>query len=136
MTSKPIQFKHRNLLRIFVFVLLGLVLLVFGLIGYFTSQNFIYFYLVAAANIILAYIFFTSRIRKDQVVFDPVFVKYKLNEDSSKKIKATLIDKALLNEDCLEVQLTNKDNLTIDLKEYSKQDQVYFEKLLNSFTKN
>lgn len=133
MPARPIQFKQRNLLKIFGFVLLGLILLVGGLIGYFISQDFIYFYLVAAANIILAYIFFTSRIKKNQVIFDPVFVKYKLNQKESKKIKNDLIEKAILTDDHLEVTLKGREDLKIDLKEYSKEDQVYFEKLLNSF---
>jgi len=133
MPARPIQFKQRNLLKIFGFVLLGLILLVGGLIGYFISQDFIYFYLVAAANIILAYIFFTSRIKKNQVIFDPVFVKYKLNQKESKKIKNDLIEKAFLTADHLEVTLKGREDLKIDLKEYCKEDQVYFEKLLNSF---
>lgn len=133
MPARPIQFKQRNLLKIFGFVLLGLILLVGGLIGYFISQDFIYFYLVAAANIILAYIFFTSRIKKNQVIFDPVFVKFKLTQKESKKIKNDLIEKAFLTDDHLEVILKDRENLKIDLKEYCKEDQVYFEKLLNSF---
>lgn len=133
MPARPIQFKQRNLLKIFSFVLLGLILLVGGLIGYFISQDFIYFYLVAAANIILAYIFFTSRIKKNQVIFDPVFVKFKLTQKESKKIKTDLIEKATLIDDHLEVTLKSREDLKIDLKEYSKEDQVYFEKLLNSF---
>ena len=133
MPARPIQFKQRNLLKIFGFVLLGLILLVGGLIGYFISQDFIYFYLVAAANIILAYIFFTSRIKKNQVIFDPVFVKFKLTQKESKKIKTDLIEKATLIDDHLEVILKDRENLKIDLKEYCKEDQVYFEKLLNSF---
>lgn len=133
MPARPIQFKQRNLLKIFSFVLLGLILLVGGLIGYFISQDFIYFYLVAAANIILAYIFFNSRIKKNQVIFDPVFVKFKLTQKESTKIKGDLIEKAFLTDNHLEVILTDRENLIIDLKGYSKQDQVYFEKLLNSF---
>ena len=133
MPARPIQFKQRNLLKIFGFVLLGVILLVGGLIGYFISQDFIYFYLVAAANIILAYIFFTSRIKKNQVIFDPVFVKFKLTQKESKKIKTDLIEKATLIDDHLEVTLKGREDLKVDLKEYSKEDQVYFEKLLNSF---
>ncbi|MDQ7916674.1 hypothetical protein RBU60_03730 [Mesonia sp. MT50] len=131
MSAIPIQFKQRNVLKIFVFVLIGFILLVIGLIGYFTSENFMYFYLVVAANLIIAYIFFISRVKKNQVVYDPAFVKYKLNAESN-KIKNTLLIKALLVEQVLEIQLKEDENLSIDLEDYHKDDQIYFEKLLNA----
>lgn len=131
MSTIPIQFKQRNVLKIFVFVVMGLILLIAGLIGYFVFDDFMYFYLVVAANLILAYIFFISRIKKNQVVYDPVFVKYKLNAESN-KIKNTLLIKALLVEQILEIQLKDDENLNIDLQDYHKEDQVYFEKLLNA----
>lgn len=135
MSATPIQFKQRNVLKIFVFVLLGFILLVIGLIGYFTSENFTYFYLVVAANLIIAYIFFISRVKKNQVVYDPAFVKYKLNSESN-KIKNTLIIQAQLVEQVLEIQLKDGESLSIDLEDYQKEDQVYFEKLLNALATN
>ncbi|MDT0294738.1 hypothetical protein ACFQ3R_03745 [Mesonia ostreae] len=135
MSATPIQFTQRNVLKIFVFVFVGFILLVIGLIGYFTSENFTYFYLVVAANLVIAYIFFISRVKKNQVVYDPAFVKYKLN-DESHKIKNTLLIKAELVEQVLEIQLKEEENFSINLEAYHKEDQVYFEKLLNALATN
>lgn len=135
MSATPIQFKQRNVLKIFVFVLIGFILLVIGLIGYFTSENFTYFYLVVAANLIIAYIFFISRVKRNQVVYDPAFVKYKLNEESH-KIKNALLIKAQLIEQVLEIQLKDGESLSINLEKYHNEDQVYFEKLLNALATN
>jgi hypothetical protein len=123
MQQDTLEFKQNNLLIIGLLIVVGALLLLIGLSGYILSESTIYFYLIILGNLLLITSFFVMRLRKNQVLYDPVFIRFKLKNYPKQKIKITDIKSAYLQGDEL-VLLLNQEKKHFHLTSYSKQDRL------------
>ncbi|MFD2698060.1 hypothetical protein ACFSQ0_08660 [Mesonia sediminis] len=123
MQQDTLKFKQNNLLIIGLVIVVGALLLLIGLSGYILSESTIYFYLIILGNLLLITSFFVMRLRKNQVLYDPVFIRFKLKNHPKHKIKITDIKSAYLQGDEL-VLLLNQEKKHFHLTSYSKQDRL------------
>lgn len=124
--AKKLSITYKNTLRHLLFLLVGVILLIVGLVAYYITENFIYFYLVIFANLLLVYVFFKSQTRKNKVVYDAVFVKYRINEEPTQRLKIDEIKNAKQIDKGIKVQVKSEWQ-EIDLSEYSQEsiDEFY-----------
>ncbi len=123
MQQDTLEFKQNNLLIIGLLIVVGALLLLIGLSGYMLSEGTIYFYLIILGNLLLITSFFVMRLRKNQFLYDPVFIRFKLKNYPKQKIKITDIKSAYLQGDEL-VLMLNQEKKHFLLTSYSKQDRL------------
>lgn len=128
--NQDLTLKYKNTLQILIILLVGIILLIIGLIGYVLSKEVSYFYLVALANILVIYVIIKSQIKKHHVIYDAVFIKYKLDEGPTKRLKVDEICGVEQNEKSLFVKLNEENMATINLTNYSSSSITEFKQLL------
>ncbi len=132
--AKELSIRYKNTLRHLLFLLLGFIGLIIGLVTYYITANFLYFYLVIFANLLIVYVLFKSQTRKNKVVYDAVFVKYRINEQPTERIKIGQINNLKRIDKGIKIQIDSTWK-EIDLHNYSKESVDKFYALLASFLK-
>jgi len=130
MEKKELKFKHKNTLQHLLFLLLGILFMIIGFVAYYSTHDFYYFYLIALANIALIYVLITSQIKKHYVVYDAVFVKYRLADKPVQRIKIDELSEIILKDEKLIITLTTYEKIEIDLDYYTEESRQKFKKLL------
>lgn len=128
--EQELTIKYRNTLQNLIILLVGILLLVIGFIAYYWTEIFSYFYLIVLANILVLYVLVTSQVKKNQVIYDAVFIKYKLNNDATKRLKVDEVEGVKQQEQALVVQLSQNREATIELDNYSENAIEEFRDLL------
>ncbi|TXK72654.1 hypothetical protein [Mesonia sp. HuA40] len=123
MQQDTLEFKQINLLILGLLILVGGLLLLLGLLGYVLSDSIIYLYIIILGNLLLITSFFLMRLREHQVLYDPIFIRFKLRNYEKQKIKITDIKSAYLQDDEL-VLLLNLEKKHFFLTSYPKEDRV------------
>lgn len=133
--KQDLTIKYRNTLQNLIILLVGILLLVIGFIAYYWTENFSYFYLIVLANILVLYVLVTSQVKKNQVIYDAVFIKYKLNNDPTKRLKVDELVGLKKEESILHIELTQNREAKIDLENYSENAIEEFRDLVKSIIK-
>jgi multisubunit Na+/H+ antiporter MnhG subunit len=134
--NQELTIKYKNTLQNLIILLIGIILLLIGLVAYIWTQEFSYFYLIALANILVVFVLIKSQVKKHYVVYDAVFVKYKLeNEKVVKRLKVSEIKGVELKEQKLLVHLAQEREAEIELAHYSKKSITEFKELLEKMAK-
>ena len=128
--KQELTIKYRNTLQNLIILLVGIVLLVIGFIAYYWTEIFSYFYLIVLANVLVLYVLITSQVKKNQVIYDAVFIKYKLNNEPTKRLKVDEVAGVKKQEQALVIQLTQNREATIELDNYSENAIEEFRDLL------
>ncbi|MBW2961622.1 hypothetical protein [Mesonia aestuariivivens] len=128
--KQELDIKYRNTLQNLIILLVGILLLVIGFIAYYWTEEFSYFYLIVLANILVLYVLITSQVKKDQVVYDAVFIKYKLNSTPTKRLKVEEIKGVKKEENNLIIQLIQERESQIELENYSENAIEEFKDLI------
>ncbi|GGZ43224.1 hypothetical protein [Mesonia mobilis] len=130
--KQELTIKYRNTLQNLIILLVGIVLLVIGFIAYYWTEIFSYFYLIVLANVLVLYVLITSQVKKNQVIYDAVFIKYKLNNEPTKRLKVDEVAGVKQQEQALIVQLNQNQEATIELDNYSENAIEEFRDLINN----
>jgi|AntDeeMinimDraft_4_1070355.scaffolds.fasta_scaffold13632_1 hypothetical protein len=133
--KQKLKFKKRNTLRNLLILLFGVILVVVGLIGYFWTKNMTFFYITVGANIFIIYGFVASQVSKNHVVYDIVFVKYKLENGVVRRLKPEDIADVNREESQLQIQFKNEESQQVDLSNYEDESIDEFESLLKRLQK-
>lgn len=134
MKKTSLKIKHKNTLQHLIILLLGIIFLIVGLAGYFITDSQKFFYLIAFSNILIVWVLYKSQVKKNHVVYDAVFVKYRLHKEPVERIKTDDIQRVEREEDSLLILLKNKEITQIDLDEFSDESIQEFERILNFYT--
>lgn len=134
MDKKELMFKHKNTLRHLIFLLMGILFMVIGFVAYYTTKDFFYFYLIALANIAIIYVLINSQIKKNSVVYDAVFLKYRLENQPLQRVKVDEIMTYEQQEHKLIIRLQEHKNKEILLEEYSEKSIEDFKELLHNIS--
>jgi len=134
MDKKELTFKHKNTLRHLIFLLMGILFMVIGFVAYYTTKDFFYFYLIALANIAIIYVLINSQIKKNSVVYDAVFLKYRLENQPLQRVKVDEIMTYEQQEHKLIIRLQEHKNKEIVLEEYSEKSIEDFKELLHNIS--
>ena len=70
--------------------------------------------------------------KKNQVIYDAVFIKYKLNNEPTKRLKVDEVAGVKKQEQTLVIQLTQNREATIELDNYSENAIEEFRDLINN----
>ncbi|WP_121666039.1 hypothetical protein [Mesonia aquimarina] len=130
MDQEKLKFKHKNTLRHLIFLLLGILFMIIGFVAYYTTKDFFYFYLIAIANIAIIYVLINSQIKKNQVVYDAIFLKYRLINSPVQRIKIDDIYTYEQIEKSLRVELKDHSITEINLANYQENSVQEFKNLL------
>ncbi|MFD1094594.1 hypothetical protein [Salegentibacter chungangensis] len=133
MEKTNIKIKHKNTLRHLILLLLAILLLVAGLAGYAFTKDQGFFYLIAGSNILIVWILYKSQVRKNQVIYDAVFVKYRLNDNPVERIKTDDIQDVERKDNSLILHLREQDPKTIDLEEYTEESIEEFKRVISFY---
>lgn len=134
MEKTSLKIKYKNTLQHLIILLLGIIFLIVGLAGYFITDSQKFFYLIAFSNILIVWVLYKSQIKKNHVMYDAVFVKYRLHKDPVERIKTDDISKVERKDDSILVHLKNQEITQIDLEEFSDESIQEFERILNFYT--
>ena len=134
MEKKELKFKHKNTLQHLLFLLLGILFMIIGFVAYYSTKDFYYFYLIALANIALIYVLISSQIKKHSVVYDAVFVKYRLADQPIQRIKIDELSEVNTKENHIIITLTSHNKIEVDLSEYTENSHLKFKELLEQLS--
>ncbi|MDR6299735.1 hypothetical protein [Mesonia maritima] len=134
MEKKELKFKHKNTLQHLLFLLLGILFIIIGFVAYYSTKDFYYFYLIALANIALIYVLISSQIKKHSVVYDAVFVKYRLADQPIQRIKIDELLEINTKEEHIIITLTSHNKIEVDLSEYTENSRLKFKELLEQLS--
>lgn len=128
--EQKLNIKYKNTLQNLIILLVGILLLIIGFVAYFWTEEFSYFYLIVLANMLVLYVLITSQVRKHHVVYDAVFVKYRLNSGPVKRLKVDEINGVEEESHHLKIQLKEERQAEIDLEGYTESSVEEFKDLL------
>lgn len=132
--EQELKFKHKNTFRNLLSILIGIILLLVGLVGYFWTKSQAFFYITVGANVFIVYGFIASQVRKNMVVHDLVFVKYRLKKEAVQRLKFQEIDTISREDDTLVVNFNDAETRRINLEDYAETSITEFEELLRDLT--
>lgn len=133
MEKTSIKIKHKNTLRHLILLLLAVLFLAAGLIGYAFTKDQGFFYLIAGANILIIWILYKSQVRKNQVIYDAVFVKYRINDEPVERIKTDDIQDVERKENNLVLYLKEQEPKTIALDDYTEESIEEFKRVISFY---
>ncbi len=128
--KQELTIKYKNTLQNLIILFVGILLLIIGFVAYFWTEEFSYFYLIVLANILVLYVLITSQVKKNQVVYDSVFIKYKLNSNPVKRLKVDEINGVKEENHHLKIQLNKERQAEINLENYAATSLEEFKDLL------
>lgn len=128
--KQELSINYKNTLQNLIILFVGILLLIIGFVAYFWTEEFSYFYLIVLANILVLYVLITSQVKKNHVVYDAVFIKYKLNSNPVKRLKVDEINGVEEENHHLKIQLNKERQAEINLENYAATSVEEFKDLL------
>lgn len=127
MENKQLKFKHKKTLQHLIVLLLSILTLIGSLIGYFFYPKTLFFFLIVIANAGILYVLFVSKTTKNTVVYDAVFVRYKLGDKPAERIKNDILLEAKKQGKDIFIKTQQNEHIAINLSSYAQEsiDEFY-----------